>query len=137
MVLLSIFCGSPVLLNYASILFKDSGSDLDPALSAIIMISIQFIATATSSSLVDKVGRRILYILSSSGTAIGLAAMGTYVFLSFKGADLTGFNWVPVTSLSFAVLSCNIGLIPLVFVVLLEVLPSKVLRDFNYPKLQF
>lgn len=125
-VLLSIFCGSPVLLNYASILFRNSGSDLDPALSAIIMISIQLIATTTSSSLVDKIGRRILYIMSSGGTAIGMAAMGTYVFLSFKGVDLTGFNWVPVTSLSFAVLSCNIGIIPLVFVVLLEVLPSKV-----------
>lgn len=126
MVLLSIFCGSPVLLNYASILFRDSGSNLDPALSAIIMISIQLIATATSTSLVDKVGRRILYILSSSGTAVGLAAMGTYVYLSFMGNDLTNYNWVPVTSLSFAVLSCNIGLIPLVFVVLLEVLPPKV-----------
>lgn len=130
MVLLSIFCGSPVFLNYASILFRDSGSNLDPALSAIIMISIQFIATTTSSSLVDRIGRRILLILSSGGTAIGLTAMGTYVFLSFKGTDLTGFNWVPVTSLSFAVLSCNIGLIPLVFVVLLEVLPPKVEENF-------
>ncbi|KAJ6647883.1 Facilitated trehalose transporter Tret1 [Pseudolycoriella hygida] len=125
-VLLSIFSGSPVLLNYASIVFRDSGSTLDPALSAIIMIIIQFIATATSSSLVDKVGRRILYILSSGGTAIGMAAMGTYVYLSFRGTDLTGYHWVPVTSLSFAVLSCNIGIIPLVFVVLLEVLPVKI-----------
>ncbi|XP_037033974.1 facilitated trehalose transporter Tret1-like [Bradysia coprophila] len=125
-VLLSIFCGSPVLLNYASILFANSGSGLDPSLSAIVMITIQLIATATSSSLVDRIGRRILYILSSGGTAIGMAAMGTYVYLSFKGTDLTGFDWVPVTSLSFAVLSCNIGLIPLVFVVLLEVLPAKI-----------
>lgn len=126
-VLLSIFCGSPVFLNYASILFRNSGSDLDPALSSVIMISIQLIATTTSSSLVDMVGRRILMILSAAGTALGTGAMGTYVFLSFQGADLTGFNWVPVTSLSFAVLSCNIGLIPLVFVILLEVLPSKVI----------
>lgn len=131
MVLLSIFCGSPVLLNYASILFRDSGSTLDPALSAIIMISIQLIATTTSSSLVDKIGRRILMILSSSGTAIGLAAMGTYVYFSFKGTDLSSFNWVPVTSLSFAVLSCNIGIIPLVFVILLEVLPPKVFQALN------
>jgi len=125
-VLMSIFCGSPVLLNYASIVFRDSGSTLDPALSAIIMIIIQLVATSTSVTFVDKVGRRILFILSSGGTAIGMAAMGTYTFLSFNGSDLTDFNWVPVTSLSFAVLSCNIGLIPLVFVILLEVLPSKI-----------
>lgn len=106
---------------------------MDPALSAIIMIIIQLMATTTSSTLVDRVGRRILFILSSSGTAIGMAAMGTYVYLSFHGTDLTGFNWVPVTSLSFAVLSCNIGLIPLVFVILLEVLPSKVFLIYISP----
>lgn len=115
-----------MLLNYASIVFRDSGSNLDPAMSAIIMIVIQLIATSTSVTLVDKVGRRILFILSSGGTAIGMAAMGTYTFLSFNGSNLEGFNWVPVTSLSFAVLSCNLGLIPLVFVILLEVLPAKV-----------
>lgn len=105
---------------------------MDPSLSAIIMIIIQLLATATSSSLVDRIGRRILYILSSGGTALGMTAMGTYVYLSFMGADLSGFDWVPVTSLSFAVLSCNIGLIPLVFVVLLEVLPAKVLLEKRF-----
>ncbi len=41
MVFFSICCGSPVLQNYSSKVFADSGTDLDANLCAIIMIVIQ------------------------------------------------------------------------------------------------
>ncbi|KAJ6648624.1 Facilitated trehalose transporter Tret1 [Pseudolycoriella hygida] len=123
---LSLFCGSPVLMNYAALIFKDSGSKLDPSVSSIIMIAIQLIATAISTSLIDNVGRRILLIVSSTGTTIGLSAMGAYTYLSFHNYDLDGFDWVPVTSISVSVFMAYIGLVPLVFVVLMEVLPVKI-----------
>lgn len=113
-------------MNYAAIIFKDSGSKLDPSMSAIIMIAIQLIATTISTSLVDNVGRRILLIVSSTGATIGLSIMGAYTYLSYHQYDLEGFDWVPVTSISFSVFMAYIGLVPLVFVVLMEVLPVKV-----------
>lgn len=127
MVFLSIFCGSPVLLNYSSTIFKDSGSELDPSMSSIIMIVIQLISTTLSTILVDKVGRRILLIVSSAGTTVGFVAMGIYTCQKAIGKNLDGLDWVPVTSISFAVFMAYIGLIPLVFVILMEVLPPKVI----------
>lgn len=117
-------------MNYAAIIFKDSGSQLDPSVSAIIMIAIQLIATTISTSLVDNIGRRILLIVSSTGTTIGLSLMGAYTYLSFHEYNLDGYDWVPVTSISFSVFMAYIGLVPLVFVVLMEVLPVKVNANF-------
>lgn len=126
LICLSLFCGSPVMMNYASIIFKDSGSKLDPSLSSIIMIAIQIIATTISTTLIDNIGRRILLITSSIGTTIGLTAMGAYTYLSYSQYNLDGYDWVPVTSISFSVFMAYIGLVPLVFVVLMEVLPVKI-----------
>lgn len=84
-------------MNYAALIFKDSGSNMDPSVSSIIMIMIQLIATTISTSLVDNVGRRILLIVSSTGTTIGLSLMGAYTYLSFHKYNLDGYDWVPVT----------------------------------------
>lgn len=113
-------------MNYAALIFKDSGSNLDPSVSSIIMIAIQLIATTISTSLIDNIGRRKLLVVSSAGTTIGLSIMGAYTYLSYRQYDLNGFDWVPVTSISFSVLLAYVGLVPLVFVVLMEVLPVKV-----------
>lgn len=129
MVFFSIFCGSPVLNNYSAEVFKSSGSTMNPKTSACVMITIQVLATIIASSLVDCIGRRILLIVSCFGTALGLAAMGTFNYFSVhseKGA-MDSFNWIPIFSVSFTVLTAYTGLLPLVFVIILEVLPAKVI----------
>ncbi|KAG4065618.1 hypothetical protein HA402_012608 [Bradysia odoriphaga] len=123
---LNLFSGSAVLMNYAAIIFKDSGSKLDPSLSSIIMITIQLIATTISTTLIDNVGRRFLLIVSSMGTSIGLSMMGAYAYLSYNKYKLDGYDWVPVTSISFSVFMAYIGLMPLLFILLMEVLPVKI-----------
>lgn len=76
--------------------------------------------------MIDRVGRRVLLIASTIGCGTGHALMGTFIFLSHQDIDLSDLSWVPVASLSMAVFMAAIGLLPLVFVVLGEVLPSKV-----------
>lgn len=127
MVFFSIFCGSPVLQNYSSIVFKDSGSTMSESLSSIIMIVIQVAATIIATTFVDNVGRKLLLIISSFGAAIGLVLMGIYTYLSHNGYNVKGFDWVPVTTISFTVFLAYIGLLPLVFVIIMEVLPAKVM----------
>lgn len=105
---------------------KITGLTLDANMSAIIMIVIQVVAATISTSLIDNIGRRILFIVSSIGTAIGLALMGTYSYLVFQEFNLDGFDWVPVTTISFSLFMAYIGLVPLVFVVIIELLPVKV-----------
>lgn len=93
------------------------------------MIVIQVAATFVATSFVDNVGRRKLLIVSSFGAAIGLGAFGWYNYLFTKGTDVACYNWVPVISISFTVFSAYTGLLPLVFVIIMEVIPAKVIMS--------
>lgn len=120
------FSGCFALLNYSATIFRDSGSDISPNTSSIIIASIQCIGTYVATILVDKVGRKLLLTISASATSIGLAVMGAYSYLDKLNFDLDHFNWVPVCSLSFVIFIASIGILPLPFIVLAEVLPNKV-----------
>lgn len=129
MMSMNIFTGSLLLLNYAAPIFKESGSDLDPNTSSIILISVQLAGTYIATFLVDRIGRRALLITSTIGTGTGTFIMATFNWLSYMQTDLSNFSWVPVASLSLAVFMASMGLMPLLFVVLAEVLPSKVCME--------
>lgn len=92
------------------------------------MITIQVSATIVAAMFVDNLGRRMLLIISCIGTCMGLTIMGTFNYLSLHGdMDLSNLNWIPIGSISFTVLLAYTGLLPLVFVVIMEVLPPKVI----------
>lgn len=121
-----LFSLSPVLTVYASKIFQDSGSDLDPNISTIIMGTIQLIGSLLAIIFVDHIGRRILLVLSSTGCTIGLFTMGLYGFIGNMGYDIGPLGWISVASLSLILFSVSSGLVPLSFVVIVEVLPPKV-----------
>lgn len=130
LVLCQLFSATPVLQVYASTIFQDSGSDLDPNISTIIIGAIQFIGSILAIILVDHVGRRILLIISSTGCTIGLFTMGLYGYFGSMGYDVGYLGWISVASLSLVLFSVSIGLVPLTLVVTVEVLPPKVCKQF-------
>lgn len=129
MILLAInqFSGCFTLINYSATIFANSGSTWDPNVSSIILATIQIIATYISTILVDRVGRKILLAISAAATSCGLTVMGLYSYLEKHDYNLDGYSWVPVTSLSFVIFIASIGILPLPFIVLAEVLPDNVI----------
>lgn len=119
------FSGMYALVSYTASIFEQSGSDINANTSTIVVGAIQLIGTCIATNLVDRLGRKILLFTSLVGVSLGLIAMGLFSLFSLQ-FDLSQFNWVPVTSLSFAILLGSIGIIPLPFVVLAELLPQKV-----------
>lgn len=114
------------MMNYTANIFQESGSDLDPHTSAIIVASIQIFGVYCSTNLVDRIGRKILLLFSTTGAFLGLTCLGTYSYLSMSGVDLTTANWIPLASFStFVFISC-FGILPLPFIITAEVLPPKV-----------
>lgn len=114
------------MMNYTANIFEASGSDLDPHTSAIIVAGIQIIGVYCATNLVDRVGRRVLLLFSTSGAFLGLTCLGTYSYLSTSGMDLSTVNWIPLVSFStFVFISC-FGILPLPFIITAEVLPPKV-----------
>lgn len=123
---ISQFSGSFVLVNFAVTIFRDSGSDIDPNLSAILMAVMQIFGAYMTSAVIDKVGRKVLLIVSAMGTALGLAVMAIYMHFQELGYDVSHFHIVPVVSLSFVLVVSSLGLVSVPYVIIAEVLPRKV-----------
>ena len=127
MVFLCIFSGGIVLNTYTSQFYAGSGSLIDPNVSSIVTVVAQLLGTFIASYAVDKFGRRFLMIVSTLGGGLCFAATGLFIYFSVEvGMDLSMITWIPIVSFSGAVLFHSIGLFPLVYVIILEVVPAKV-----------
>lgn len=56
------FCGAFTMVNYTGKIFAESGSNLPPNESAVIVGVIQLIGTYISTLFVDRVGRKVMQI---------------------------------------------------------------------------
>lgn len=123
---LYVFNGTLIFLAYASVIFKDSGQIIDENLSSIIVATVQILGSLVAIFLIDMIGRRFLLITSLIGCTLGLFTMGTYNYCLTNGLNVSEWYWVPITSLSLTFFAACIGLMPLAFVILAEVLPVHV-----------
>lgn len=119
------FSGCFALINYTAQIFEEAKTGLDPNISAIVVGVIQIFGSYGSSFFVDRAGRRILYMTSAIGSAIGLGVMGTFSYLKLKGVDVSNYGFVPVASLSFVIFIASCGILPLAFIIVSEILPQK------------
>lgn len=56
------FCGCFTMINYTATIFRESGSEISPGLSAIIVAAVQLIGTIVSMKLVDRAGRKVFSV---------------------------------------------------------------------------
>lgn len=128
LMLLNMFCGSFALVNYMSSVFAAIKSELHPDVNTIIVGVVQVIGTYTATILVDRFGRKVLLLVSTSGMGVGLAAFGIYAFFAEETeADLSFYShWLPLVLMAFIIFIANVGILSVTVVVLVEILPSKV-----------
>lgn len=117
--------GGFAFINYASEIFAESGSSLSPNTSAIIIACIQLAGSIVSTIITEQVTRKFLYVSTCLGAVLGLLAFGIHGMLR-NFFDVTDFNWIPVVSMSFVIFIASVGLMPLTFTMLSEILPLKV-----------
>ncbi|XP_053663210.1 facilitated trehalose transporter Tret1-like [Anopheles marshallii] len=137
LMLLTQTSGTLALITYASSIFELAGPPsatgqyaiLPASLSSIVLATVQLLGTILSLALVDRIGRKILLIVSCLGVALGYLTLAGYVqfFLSSPDDMPTGVSqFLPICSLSVSILLASIGLLTVPFVVMAEVLPSKI-----------
>lgn len=112
-----------VILSYTNKIFEETGKSISPNQSSIIVAVVQLAANFIALTAVDCAGRKILFVTSSLGTAFGFLCLGLYDY--FK-ADLQSINWLSLVSFSIVILMASIGMMPLIYVIMAEVLPKKV-----------
>lgn len=121
------FSGTFALSNFASIIFHETGSALNANHSSIIMGCIQLIGTGCGSVLIDRIGRKTLLMISTFCGSIALIVTGLHSYLiKNTDYDMGPFDTLPIFSLSFFIFISAIGIIPVPFVLMVEVLPAKV-----------
>ena len=119
-------CGSQAVIAYAQSFFEKVGSDLGSSESSIILAVVQLITAAFSSSIVDRLGRRPLLLISTSGSAVCTAIIGTYFFLEHDGVDVSDYTMVPFITIMIFIISYTIGLATVPFAILGEIFPSNI-----------
>uniref|UniRef100_A0A182TTK4 Major facilitator superfamily (MFS) profile domain-containing protein n=1 Tax=Anopheles melas TaxID=34690 RepID=A0A182TTK4_9DIPT len=127
------FCGCFYMMNYAQSVFAESGSvlNLSPSLSVIVVGLIQLIGCYVCTLLVDRIGRKILLLISSVGLTLGQSVFASYCYGQELGYDLTSFSWLPLVCFSVIVFIGTVGVGTMPFVVLAEIMPQKTSSTLN------
>lgn len=123
LVFLPQFCGCYILLSYTTAFFAEAGSSLTPIQSSILICIVQLSANFLTMFLVDRLGRKILFTFSGFGTGFGMFILALHRL--YKD-ELPESNWVPMYGLSITIFIASIGLIPVPFIITIDILPPKV-----------
>lgn len=122
---------------------------LDHNVGSVVVASVQFLAFFLSLPLIDRMGRKILLIISANLMALSLGVLGFYFYCnsntnvhnfttnSTLGVDseedvanfyaqivIYTYSWLPVTCLSVFIASYSIGFGPVPFIIMSEIFPA-------------
>ena len=120
------FSGVNTIIYYSPIIFKMAGivSNTQSVLPAVIIGAVNVLACFLSVLLLDKVGRRKLYLIGISGMIPSLAVLGAcFYFKDLLGASLPIFA---ILSIVFYIIFIAISLAPLGWLLISEVFPLSV-----------
>ncbi|XP_047002479.1 facilitated trehalose transporter Tret1-like [Schistocerca americana] len=121
------FCGTFCVDSYAVFIFNEAGGSLSPKAATIILGVLQVVGGLLSAPLVDRMGRRPTLFLSNAAVGASVAVMGVYLYLKAETqADLSSIGWLPVSCLSVYVLMVAFGLAALPYVVIAEIVPTRI-----------
>lgn len=98
------------ILNYAGIIFEESGSTMEPEDSAIVIASILLGSAVVNMLLMDRLGRKPLMYISFVGSAISMTGLAIFLYVRMKGAEVEHLGWIPISSLSLFVFTYGVGL---------------------------
>lgn len=86
------FSGVNAILFYLQTVFLETGSELEPEISSIVVAVVQFTSSTITPFLVDRLGRKFLLYVSGIGTLISLITLGLFFYT-------VGFGPMPFTIL--------------------------------------
>ncbi|XP_057339495.1 uncharacterized protein LOC130676995 [Microplitis mediator] len=120
--------GINVVLFYSENIFASAGnSGISSSIETIIVGIVQLIASCVTPLVVDRLGRRILLIISGTGTALSLGVLGLFFYLKDAAkSDVSNIGWLPIASLIIFIATYSIGWGPLPWAVMGEMFSTEV-----------
>lgn len=118
--------GFTVLVAYVTEIFANTNSKWSAIDSSIIITSLLILANLIVINLIDRAGRRILYVCSSLATSLALILFAGYLYFY---ADDNAYDWMPIISVSLIIFLCGLGMGPVPFIVMIEIFPQNVRKN--------
>ncbi|KAG8186822.1 hypothetical protein JTE90_020500 [Oedothorax gibbosus] len=113
--------GSNAVLFYTVDIFKAAGSSLDPNVATIIIDAVLVGATAVSSVLIDRAGRKSLLVASGAGMAVSLICLGTYDYIGEHNPEVrVHYGWIPLLTLIIYIAFFSLGFGPIPWLMMAE-----------------
>ncbi|XP_026672274.1 facilitated trehalose transporter Tret1-like isoform X2 [Ceratina calcarata] len=121
---LQVFSGTIILITYSRTIFEKIDNVQLPGTYISIVLPIVFLMSyLLCISLVDRLGRKPLIIVSTVGVASCSFLLGIYFFLEQKNLDTSGFQPFAFGVALLYVISVSLGLASVPFVVMNEIFP--------------
>ncbi|XP_018576204.1 facilitated trehalose transporter Tret1-like [Anoplophora glabripennis] len=120
------FSGINVVLFFAQILFEQAGTTLEPEICSIIIGCTQFITSFVTPLVVDRLGRKILLLISAVGMAISEFPLGLYSYLKDDNKDVSSISFLPILCLIGYIITYNSAFGPLPWAMMGELFPANV-----------
>ncbi|CAK9161939.1 unnamed protein product, partial [Ilex paraguariensis] len=121
--------GTNGVLFYASTIFQAAGISSSNAATCALG-AVQVIATAVATWLVDKTGRRLLLLVSSSGMALSLLVVAVSFFVKDFVSDSSNVYSVmgilSVVGVVGMIVTFSLGMGPIPWIIMSEILPVKI-----------
>lgn len=123
-----VLAGIDPVLFYTVDIFSSAGATIDEYYSTIIVGSVQVVSALCGAFLVEYFGRRVLLIISELSMVLSLGVLGYFFFLKQQNDNVSpdGLGWLPLTSLVVYVVSYSIGVGPVGYMIMGEILPHHV-----------
>ncbi|XP_043474721.1 facilitated trehalose transporter Tret1-like [Leptopilina heterotoma] len=100
MKLTQVMAGHSAILNYTQEIFYHSGSSIPPKISVLILSGIVLVSTLAAGVIMDRISKRITFLVSGILSGVFLGAVGIFFFLKFSAkVDVTSITWLPLSSL--------------------------------------
>ncbi|GBN36923.1 Facilitated trehalose transporter Tret1 [Araneus ventricosus] len=120
--------GINVIMSYTVEIFASIGSAVTPNISSSVVAAVQVIGTLLGSILMDRSGRKRLYVISGTCMTVSIFILATYSYvLKFKvmSLNLHVYGWIPLMTLIMFVFSFSLGVGPIPFVMAPELSPIR------------
>ena len=122
------FGGIMAILSNAQDVFEITpGNTITSSECVIVVGGIQVLVSIGTVLLVDRLGRRLLLLVSTSGCAIALAVMGAYQYVHLRtDVDTAAYDWLPLACVVVFLVSYYSGVGPLPIAMMGEMFPSNI-----------
>lgn len=106
--------GINIVIFYTSSIFKAANTGIDSELATILVGVMQVLATFVASMVVDRVGRRVLLLISISVMAVCKLILGVYFLLKDQDEkSVASIGFLPVLALCLYIIVFSLGFGPI------------------------